>query len=73
MEINNLFNINEIVFLRTDPDQFERLVTAFQVEHNKIEYRISMGANFSWHSDYELSTEKSTVINTVSSRDNEEK
>jgi hypothetical protein len=40
MNINNKFNLGEIVYLITDEDQKERMVTGIQVRPNGICYLI---------------------------------
>jgi hypothetical protein len=58
IKINVDFKIGQTVFLKTDPEQFERLVTAIVVENKDISYQLSCGEDQSIHSDYEISAEK---------------
>ena len=38
-----LFKINELVYLITDVDQYERMVTGILEEENGYQYRLSLG------------------------------
>ena len=74
MEINNHFVLNEFVYLITDPDQKERMVTAIKVNMNGLLYKLSCGNTDSWHTKSEISREKDvlkkeTKINGLSQKD----
>lgn len=60
--IENTFNLNEIVYLKTDVEQLERLIThiSIDVNHN-IEYRLTMGTEATWHLECEIAKEKNLV------------
>lgn len=59
MHIDNKFEHGEIVYLITDPDQFERIVTRFVIGMNKtILYELSCGVQVSLHYDAEVSKKK---------------
>ena len=65
MLIDNKFNIGDKVYLDTDSEQHERIVTGFTVRQNSIIYAISKGSSESWHYDFEITTEKDVVKQTT--------
>lgn len=62
MVIDNKFNIGDTVYLKTDVNQYERLVTAMQVLPNMIIYRLSCGEIDGWYYDLEIETEKNILV-----------
>lgn len=56
--INNVYNIEDIIYLKTDTDQLQRIVFAFIVTKDSVLYRCSCGTQISDHYDFEISTEK---------------
>lgn len=66
MLIENKYNIGDMVYLRTDNDQAERLVTAIQVNPNGLIYRLVKDTTETWHYDFEISLEKNFVIKSDS-------
>ena len=52
----------EFVYLKTDRDQFERMVTGYCVRQNGITYELSLGSTTSWHYDFEISAEKDIKV-----------
>lgn len=59
--LDNKYNIGEIVYLKTDEDQKERIVFAFIVYENEILYRLAAGTSNSEHYEFEISKEKDYV------------
>ena len=55
------FEPGDIVYLKTDRDQFERIVTGYCIRKSGISYELALGSVTSWHFDFEISVEK--VIN----------
>jgi hypothetical protein len=64
MLIDNLYNIGDLVFLSTDQDQKQRLVTGVLIRQNQIVYYLSSGVEESVHYDFEI-TEVKSVLNTL--------
>lgn len=63
MTINNKYEIGDLVYLITDPDQFQGIVTAIKVEANGfLMYEVSCGAASCFANDFELSKEKNFII-----------
>jgi len=58
MIIDTKYDIGDTVFLKTDYDQKERLVTRIQMTQGNVMYEVSCGTENSWHYDFELATEK---------------
>ena len=59
MTINNKFKMGEIVYLRTDPDQFARIIVAIQITvDGGMLYKLAIGMNEQWHYEVELTREK---------------
>ena len=61
MLADTIFNIGNIVFLKTDSEQKERIVTGFIVRQNYISYNINCGTEESWHYDFEMTIEKDVL------------
>lgn len=62
MIVDNLFEIGELVYLTTDPEQLQRMVTCFIVNKYDIIYELQSGTTSSRHYDYEISKEKNVLI-----------
>lgn len=60
------FDIGDSVYLRTDPEQAERLVTGISVRQNGITYAISHLTNETWHYDFEITKERDIIKATSS-------
>lgn len=62
MKIETKYNNGDIVFLLTDREQLERIVTAIQVSgNNGISYQLCSGTVTSWHYDFEIIGQKDFV------------
>lgn len=58
MIITTPYDIGDIVFVKTDEEQKERMITEICVKSpNFVLYLLSYGTNNSWHTDIELSKE----------------
>lgn len=64
MVIDNLFEISQEVYLKTDPEQNTRLVTSINIRKGRMIYELSFGASTSWHEDFEISVEKDVLKTT---------
>ena len=59
MTINNKFKLGETVFLKTDPDQFARIIVAIQVTvDGGLLYKLAINMSEQWHYEIELQREK---------------
>ena len=61
MLIENKFDLGQLVYLKTDYDQSPRFVTAINIRPGRIIYGLVGGTVESWHDDFEISLEKSTI------------
>ena len=54
--IHNEFDLEELVYLVTDPEQYRRIVVAFYVDTNDVvKYELRCGTEYSTHFAYEIS------------------
>lgn len=59
MNIKTNYGLGEIVFLITDKEQSERIITQINVRpNNTIMYDLSLAGQSSWHYDFEFSSDK---------------
>ena len=58
MTIITAFDLGDIVYLKTDSDQRERMVTAFFVRQGSICYYLACGEGESYHYELEISTDR---------------
>jgi hypothetical protein len=62
MTIKNLYDIGEILYLKTDPEQREMIVTAIIIRpEGLIKYELRCGTEVSEHYNVELSDTKDTL------------
>lgn len=65
MEINNKYELGDIVYLKTDEDQKQRMVTGLRVfGKNNILYCLSCGTIETNHYYFEISDSKNFVLST---------
>lgn len=63
--IDNKFELGQIVFLKTDTHQNERIITAFTVREALIVYELSFGTETSDHNHFEISKDKDLLLATT--------
>jgi hypothetical protein len=52
-------DLQDVVYLKTDPEQLARMVTAISIKPTgAIMYGLSCGVNDSWHYSFEISVER---------------
>ena len=62
MMIDNKYEIGEIVYLKTDPDQHGRMVFAIELyKGGELLYKLIMGTMVSAHYGFELSKERDSI------------
>jgi hypothetical protein len=61
MLTDTIYNIGDIIYLKTDSQQKERIVTGFMIRQNHISYNINCGTEESWHYDFEMTIEKDVL------------
>lgn len=64
MIIDNEFELEDYVFLKTDIEQAARLVIEIAVKPNCLVYTVCLGTEVSCHYDFELSKERNIVMST---------
>lgn len=62
MVIDNVYAIGELVYLKTDPDQDQRLITGIIVRATSLIYELSLADRASNHYDFEIVKEENTLI-----------
>jgi len=62
MTISTLYDIGDIVFLKTDPEQFPYMVRAIIYNGIGASYELSSGTIISTHFEYELTREQFEFI-----------
>lgn len=60
MTIKNKFNIGDMVYLKTDPEQHPRMVIGISIKPNGFTYILAFGSNESYHYELEISNTKDT-------------
>jgi len=60
------FDIGHIVFLKTDIDQLERIVTGISIRPDGVSYILVNGTTESYHYDFEIN-EKRDIVKATSS------
>ena len=61
MTINNVFDIGVSVYLKTDPEQLERIVYGIEIRVTGLLYSLCCGTSTSNHYDFEISKDKDVV------------
>lgn len=54
MIVNNVFDIGDVVYLKCDPEQKMRMVTAILVDAGALTYRINCGPDEYYAYDFEI-------------------
>lgn len=62
MVIDNKFEIGDEVYLKTDIEQYCRIIIGMNISKVDISYTLSCGIVESTHYDFEISTEKDVLI-----------
>lgn len=57
-----IFSLGQEVYLRTDPDQYKRIVTGITNRANGIMYELSLGVETYLHHDFEISETKDIMM-----------
>lgn len=61
MRVDTKYELGEIVYLKTDPDQQGRMITQISLRPGHIFYELSCGSNSSWHFEVEFTTERDII------------
>ena len=60
--IDAKYEIGQIVYLKTDKEQLERVVFGYFYDGTLLLYRLACGTDISQHYDFEMTAEKSIVV-----------
>jgi len=55
------YEFGEVVYLKTDPDQHERIVTGILIRENSVMYELSYNEITSYHFDVEITRERNVI------------
>lgn len=64
MKTHFQFDLGDSVYLRTDFDQYERLVTGVNIREGGVSYCLACGPNESWHYAFEITRERDLMKST---------
>jgi len=62
MTINNKFNIGDTVWLTTDEDQKQRVITGIMIRKTMLIYQVTCCTDETGHYEYELSATKNYTL-----------
>jgi hypothetical protein len=65
MVIDNKYELTQTVYLKTDPDQRQRIITQINVRVNGLIYELTCGSSGSWHYEFEITAEKDVLQATT--------
>jgi hypothetical protein len=65
MVIDSKFEIGQLVYLRTDIEQYQRIVYGVIIYKDSVLYRLAFGMATSDHYEFEISFEPDTVLKTT--------
>jgi hypothetical protein len=60
--MNSKFEMGQIIFLITDPDQNQRMITGWIVRPSGVVYYVTFGTLESCHYEIEIGTEKNWKV-----------
>ncbi len=64
MMIDNEYEVGDIVYLKTDEEQLQRIVSGIDIRPGVLIYRVSCGIVDSSHYDFEMTREKSYLVDS---------
>lgn len=67
MKTKILYNVGDLVYLRTDPDQSPRLVIAVLIYEGHTKYGVVRGVEESWHYPIEIAKDRNILMQITSS------
>jgi hypothetical protein len=65
MVVDNVFELGDVVYIKTDTEQKPRMVTCLLVKPIGITYELSCGEAVSIHYDIELSLVRNIILATT--------
>ena len=64
MKVNFKYDFGDIVYLRTDPDQCQRMVIGCKFQPEGKLFLLGLGNECTWHYEIEISSERNILITT---------
>lgn len=62
MRVDTLYDIGEFVYLKTDHEQKQGIITQICIKgRSLVAYEITFGQNPSWHYDFEMTKERDII------------
>lgn len=67
MIVDTIYDIGDMVYLKTDPEQKKRIVTAIIIrgERRQLAYECFVGGAATWHYAMEMSDEKDGALASI--------
>lgn len=62
MKVELPYKYGQTVYLKTDVEQYCRMVTGYKLGYNTVLIELTCGTNISYHYEYEISEEKEVLI-----------
>lgn len=62
MKIDNKFNIEQTVYLRTDAEQNPRVVVSIVINPGDLSYRLACGVDTTEHFEFEISDKPDVMM-----------
>jgi hypothetical protein len=59
------FNIGDYVYLKTDIDQYKRIVTGYTVRFSEVTYLLSLGSEETSHYELEISDDIDILLKSL--------
>lgn len=64
MIYESFYNLGDIVYLKTDKEQSQRIITAILIKPLGCNYELSQSTTTSWHFDFEFTMQENTILKT---------
>ena len=61
MNITTKYDIGQLVYLITDSEQLDRMITCIKISPNGLVYTLAQGVNETYHFEIELSSKRNIV------------
>lgn len=64
MMVESKYNLGDIVYLKTDKEQSQRMITSIAIRPMGCTYELSLSTTVSWHYDFEFTLEENFQFKT---------
>ena len=62
MLIETKYELQQIIYLKTDIEQYKRMIVGINVRPTGIQYQLAFGSSVSWHDEMEMSEEVNLLV-----------